>query len=242
MEKTINLYGKKNYLKVYKYAVNNNLCLEVEDKNGNVVQGLSINLIDNIKYDQIFLCEFLSKETIDKLVKLDIISKPIKKKQYNMGTYDLVNVNFDELKKYDEKGVEEYLKDHIKTKNKKKNGKYYTKDELKEIINDKERLVYVECENDELIVKYKDIPDVIVSLNDKLGFVDLKVYDYDNSDFSYPLLTTKGYFLDYCDSEVRKDIIDRLENLMLGGAKVKKYKIVDEDMYDELKIDNEKER
>lgn len=54
MEKTINLYGKKNYLKVYKYAVNNNLCLEVEDKNGNVVQGLSINLIDNIKYDQIF--------------------------------------------------------------------------------------------------------------------------------------------------------------------------------------------
>ena len=99
MEKTINLYGKKNYLKVYKYAVNNNLCLEVEDKNGNVVQGLSINLIDNIKYDQIFLCEFLSKETIDKLVKLDIISKPIKKKQYNMGTYDLVNVNFDELKK-----------------------------------------------------------------------------------------------------------------------------------------------
>lgn len=189
-----------------------------------------------------FLCEFLSKETIDKLVKLDIISKPIKKKQYNMGTYDLVNVNFDELKKYDEKGVEEYLKDHIKTKNKKKNGKYYTKDELKEIINDKERLVYVECENDELIVKYKDIPDVIVSLNDKLGFVDLKVYDYDNSDFSYPLLTTTGYFLDYCDSEVRKDIIDRLENLMMGGAKVKKYKIVDEDMYDELKIDNEMER
>ena len=91
-------------------------------------------------------------------------------------------------------------------------------------------------------MKYKDIPDVIVSLNDKLGFVDLKVYDYDNSDFSYPLLTTTGYFLDYCDSEVRKDIIDRLENLMMGGAKVKKYKIVDEDMYDELKIDNEKER
>ena len=136
-----------------------------------------------------------------------------------MGTYDLVNVNFDELKNYDEKGVEEYLKDHIKTKN---NGKYYTKNELKEIINDKERLVYVECENDELIVKYKDIPDVIVGLNDKLGFVDLKVYDYDNYDFSYPLLTTTGYFLDYCESEVRKDIIDRLENLMMGGAKVKK--------------------
>ena len=50
------------------------------------------------------------------------------------------------------------------------------------------------------------------------------------------MLSTVGYFLDKCDSNVRKDIIDRLMGLQLGEIKAKDYKVIDEDMLDEVRI------
>ena len=109
----------------------------------------------------------------------------------------------------------------------------YNKDEIKEILTSNERLVYVDTGNEEIVSKYNDLPDIIVDINDKIGSTNLTVMEFDNP--SKILLTTFGPFLNKCDSDVRKDIIDRLNNLQLGIEEVKDYKVIDEDMLDDVR-------
>lgn len=109
----------------------------------------------------------------------------------------------------------------------------YNKDEIKEILTSNERLVYVDTGNEEIVSKYNDLPDIIVDINDKIGSTNLTVMEFDNP--SKILLTTFGPFLNKCDPDVRKDIIDRLNNLQLGIEEVKDYKVIDEDMLDDVR-------
>lgn len=123
--------------------------------------------------------------------------------------------------------------------------KQYNEDEIKQLLNSDERLVYIDNGSEEIVARYEDLPDIIVDINDKLGQgEDLKVYDFKNPDMDNPLLTTFGPFLNKCDPNVRKDIIDRLASLQLGQTKVKDYKVIDEDMLDEVRssIEEEMER
>ena len=119
----------------------------------------------------------------------------------------------------------------------------YNKDEIKEILTSNERLVYVDTGNEEIVSKYNDLPDIIVDINYKIGSTNLTVMEFDNP--SKILLTTFGPFLNKCDPDVRKDIIDRLNNLQLGIEEVKDYKVIDEDMLDDVRYqfkDNDMER
>ena len=123
--------------------------------------------------------------------------------------------------------------------------KQYNEDEIKQLLNSDERLVYIDNGSEEIVARYEDLPDIIVDINDKLGQgEDLKVYDFKNPDMDNPLLTTFGPFLNKCDPNVRKDIIDRLASLQHGETKVKDYKVIDEDMLDEVRssIEEEMER
>ena len=119
----------------------------------------------------------------------------------------------------------------------------YNIDEIKEILTSNERLVYVDTGNEEIVSKYNDLPDIIVDINDKIGSTNLTVMEFDNP--SKILLTTFGPFLNKCNSDVRKDIIDRLNNLQQGIEEVKDYKVIDEDMLDDVRYqfkDNDMER
>ena len=119
----------------------------------------------------------------------------------------------------------------------------YNKDEIKEILTSNERLVYVDTGNEEIVSKYNDLPDIIVDINDKIGSTNLTVMEFDNP--SKILLTTFGPFLNKCDPDVRKDIIDRLNNLQQGIEEIKDYKVIDEDMLDDVRYqleDNDMER
>ena len=109
----------------------------------------------------------------------------------------------------------------------------YNKDEIKEILTSNERLVYVDTGNEEIVSKYNDLPDIIVDINDKIGSTNLTVMEFDNP--SKILLTTFGPFLNKCDPDVRKDIIDRLNKLQQGIEEVKDYKVIDEDMLDDVR-------
>ena len=109
----------------------------------------------------------------------------------------------------------------------------YNKDEIKEILTSNERLVYVDTGNEEIVSKYNALPDIIVDINDKIGSTNLTVMEFDNP--SKILLTTFRPFLNKCDPDVRKDIIDRLNNLQLGIEEVKDYKVIDEDMLDDVR-------
>ncbi len=105
--------------------------------------------------------------------------------------------------------------------------------------------VFIDNGSEEIVARYEDLPDIIVDVNEKLGHTEnLKVYDFDNPNIDKPILTTIGFFLDKCDPDVRKDIIDRLVDLQTGVEKVKDYKVIDEDMLDDVmnELDEEMER
>ena len=113
----------------------------------------------------------------------------------------------------------------------------YNEDEIKQLLNDKVKLVYIDNGSEEFVARYEDLPDIIVDVNEKLGHTEnLKVYDFDNLILDEPILTTIGYFLDKCDPNVRTDIIDRLIGLQQGEIEVKDYKVIDEDMLDDVRI------
>lgn len=122
--------------------------------------------------------------------------------------------------------------------------KMYNEEEVKEILQSDERLIYVDNGSEEVVIKYEDLADIIVDINDKFGSTDLKVYDYKEPDMDNPLLTTFGPYLNKCDPNVRKDIIDRLIDLQTGNEDIKDYKVIDEDMLDDVlrELDDEMER
>ena len=124
--------------------------------------------------------------------------------------------------------------------------KQYNEEEIKQLLNDKVKMVYIDNGSEEFVARYEDLPDIIVDVNEKLGHNEnLKVYDFENPIAYKPILTTIGYFLDKCDPDVRKDIIDRLNNLQQGIEEIKDYKVIDEDMLDDVRYeleDNDMER
>lgn len=118
----------------------------------------------------------------------------------------------------------------------------YNEEEIKQLLNSNEKLVYIDNGSEEFVARYEDLPDIIVDVNEKLGHTEnLKVYRYDDMLNLNPIITTIGYFLDRCDQDVRKDIIDRLTALQLGEIGVKDYKVIDEDMLNDVKIAMEQE-
>lgn len=120
--------------------------------------------------------------------------------------------------------------------------KQYNTEEIKQLLNNNEKLVYIDNGSEEIVARYEDLPDVIVDINAKLGNIEnLKVYDFENPDMDNPLLTTFGPFLNKCNPNVRQDIIDRLESLQRGELEVKDYKVIDEDMLDDVRNAMEQE-
>lgn len=120
--------------------------------------------------------------------------------------------------------------------------KQYNEEEIKQLLNDNVKMVYIDNGSEEFVARYEDLPDIIVDVNEKLGHTEnLKVYDFENPLLDKPILTTMGYFLDKCGPNVRKDIIDRLAGLQQGEIEVKDYKVIDEDMLDDIRIAMEQE-
>lgn len=244
MKKVFDEERKENYyLMVSSYRNNDRLCINVTDRSDNDIReevdyiaDITINIpeISIDKINQVYLSNDISDGVKYKLLDNGIISKTIKTIEYNLDQYSLVEVDLEKLKEYDKDGVEEFL--HLNQEHGLLN--QYNKQEIKELLEKKEKLVYVDTGGEEIVARYEDLPDVIVDLYYKLDTSNLKVYDYNNPS-SNPLLTTIGYFLDKCDGNVRKDIIDRLMGLQLGDLEIKDYKVINEDMLDDVRTSME---
>lgn len=116
---------------------------------------------------------------------------------------------------------------------------FCTKGEIKNLLLSGERLVYADNGIDEFIVKYNDLPDFIVDMSRSMGNrCELKVYKYPAESMT-PILTTMGEFLDRCDPDVRKDIIDRLVAVQTTED-TKSYRIINEYDLEVVKEDIEK--
>lgn len=107
----------------------------------------------------------------------------------------------------------------------------YSANEIENILKSKERLVYIDDGSEEFVLKYSDLADCIVDVNLRYGFKDLKIMDYNTVE---TIATTYGYFLNKCDPKVREDIIDRLQELQLGEKEIKSYKIIPEEVLEQV--------
>ena len=108
--------------------------------------------------------------------------------------------------------------------------RFYTEEEIKELIKSKEELYYVDDGVDEAIIKFEDIPDFIVDYNRNFDMRNLKFYRV-GKDVYEPDITTMGEYLDRINPDLRERMIDRLIALQTNEAEIKKYKIIDEDVY-----------
>lgn len=111
---------------------------------------------------------------------------------------------------------------------------YYTEDEIKDLIMKKEHLYYLDNGMEEVMIREKDIPDAIVSLNRNIYPMDLKFYDTQDIHFS-TAITTCGEFLNKINPDLREKIIKRLVKLQTTSTKPRAFKVVDEEMYDSIK-------
>ena len=118
---------------------------------------------------------------------------------------------------------------------------FYTEQEIKDLIKSKAELYYVDDGVDEAIIKFEDIPDFIIDYNRNLEIRDLKFFRVGKKNYE-PDITTYGEFLNTINPDLRERIINRLVALQKNETAIKKYKIIDEDLYSkvETKIEQEK--
>lgn len=113
--------------------------------------------------------------------------------------------------------------------------RFYTEDEIKDLIKSKAELYYVDDGVDEAIIKFEDIPDFIVDYNRNFEMRNLKFFKVGKGVYE-PDITTMGEYLDRINPDLRERMIDRLIALQTNEAEIKKYKIVDEDVYANVEI------
>ena len=118
---------------------------------------------------------------------------------------------------------------------------FYTEQEIKDLIKSKAELYYVDDGVDEAIIKFEDIPDFIIDYNRNLEMRDLKFFRVGKKNYE-PDITTYGEFLNTINPDLRERMINRLVALQKNETAIKKYKIIDEDLYSkvETKIEQEK--
>jgi len=203
--------------------------LNIKKENEVDILGLLIDYIDNCtdeEYKSLLNDYNITEEVLDFGEAYDNLANSVISDYENSNELERKKLS-DRLSKYQRK------EDSLEKQNKEK-FKFYTKEEIEEIIKSQEKLLYVDNGVDEVIVKYNDIADFIVDFSDKTGHKhNLKIYEYNNPS-SNPIATTFGCFLNKCDADFRKKIIDRLVEVQTGGI-IKDYKIIDEDLLEQVK-------
>ena len=113
--------------------------------------------------------------------------------------------------------------------------RFYDEDEIRDLIKSNAELFYVDDGVDEAIIKFEDIPDFIVDYNRNFEMRNLKFFKVGKGVYE-PDITTMGEYLDKINPDLRERMIDRLIALQTNESEIKKYKIIDEDVYANVEI------
>ena len=105
--------------------------------------------------------------------------------------------------------------------------KFYTNEEIEKLINEiqTERLVFIDDSIDEVIGRFKDLPNIIVDLNRKFGSKDLKIRNFIEPE-DEPIIETFGMFLHKISPEDREEIIEELNKLQQYDKEISDYKLI----------------
>ena len=105
--------------------------------------------------------------------------------------------------------------------------KFYTNEEIEKLINEiqTERLVFIDDGIDEVIGRFKDLPNIIVDLNRKFGSKDLKIRNFIEPE-DEPIIETFGMFLHKISPEDREEIIEELNKLQQYDKEIRDYKLI----------------
>ena len=105
--------------------------------------------------------------------------------------------------------------------------KFYTNEEIEKLINEiqTERLVFIDDGIDEVIGRFKDLPNIIVDLNRKFGSKDLKIRNFIEPE-DEPIIETFGMFLHKISPEDRDEIIEELNKLQQYDKEISDYKLI----------------
>ena len=128
------------------------------------------------------------------------------------------------------------LKDNIEIK-------FYTNEEIEKLINEfqTERLVFIDDGIDEVIGRFKDLPNIIVDLNRKFGSKDLKIRNFIEPE-DEPIIETFGMFLHKISPEDREEIIEELNKLQQYDKEISDYKLITIEDLAEFYKSRDKER
>ena len=105
--------------------------------------------------------------------------------------------------------------------------KFYSNEEIEKLINEiqTERLVFIDDGIDEVIGRFKDLPNIIVDLNRKFGSKDLKIRNFIEPE-DEPIIETFGMFLHKISPEDRDEIIEELNKLQQYDKEISDYKLI----------------
>ena len=121
--------------------------------------------------------------------------------------------------------------------------KFYTNEEIEKLINEiqTERLVFIDDGIDEVIGRFKDLPNIIVDLNRKFGSKDLKIRNFIEPE-EEPIIETFGMFLHKIFPEDRAEIIEDLNKLQQYDKEISDYKLINMEDLVEFYKSRDKER
>lgn len=116
---------------------------------------------------------------------------------------------------------------------------FYTEEEIREMIKNKEPYVYVDDGMTQVVIRKQDIPDYIVYINREFGSTDLEIMNPEEGNLV--VITTYGEFLDKCEPATREEIIERLVKLQTGEEDYSQVRVADEDLWREILYEREDE-
>lgn len=121
--------------------------------------------------------------------------------------------------------------------------KFYSNEEIEKLINEiqTERLVFIDDGIDEVIGRFKDLPNIIVDLNRKFGSKDLKIRNFIEPE-DEPIIETFGMFLHKISPEDREEIIEELNKLQQYDKEISDYKLITMEDLAEFYKSRDKER
>ena len=161
-------------------------------------------------------------------------------KEYDEGVKKLrdikdINKWEDEMQKLHKKCKPIFIEDVAMNKEDEFQVRFYDEDEIRDLIKSNAELFYVDDGVDEAIIKFEDIPDFIVDYNRNFEMRNLKFFKVGKGVYE-PDITTMGEYLDKINPDLRERMIDRLIALQTNESEIKKYKIIDEDVYANVEI------